>query len=294
VFNVRFNASYGSPFSVRLGTRSANEFIQSLNKKNDEIQQLFLKKVTTLTEMKEISVMLGDATITKQKTFDPLKIKNFFSNTNKKLQDWNVHDVTITNNEDIRRIFTKFEIKEGSYLISGHFSIQFHVLLYYKPDQRVVDCQKELGEIIDLTRDKEESLADNSDQFILNKLKERGYKDFDHQNLFEVLYENDELREKVYKEINQNAGIDFQKLSKKKSELFKELDSLLLETYQTSQVLIDDARLVTGEEGCLCTFDIEFMKNNTKKGQFDPKKIPDDVKKKISDRLEEISQVMNL
>ncbi len=279
---------------MRLGTRSANEFIQSLNKKNDEIQQLFLKKAIELTEMKEIGVMLGDATVTKQKTFNPSKIKNFFSNINKNLSEWNVHDVTITNNEDIRRIFTKFEVKEGNYLISGHLSVQFHVLLYYRPDQRVVDCQKELGEIIDLTKDKEEKLADKSDQFILDKLKEMGYKDFDHQNLFEILYENDELREKVYKEINQKAGVDFQKLSKKKSELFRELDSLLLETYQTSQLLIDDARLVTGEEGCLCTIDIEFMKNNIKEGQFDPKKIPNDVKKKILDRLEEISQIMKL
>jgi len=279
---------------VRLGTRSADEFIQSLNKKNDEIQQIFLKKIISLTEMKEISVMLGDATVTKQKTFDPSKIKNFFSEINKKLSDWNVHDVTITNNEDIRRIFTKFEVKEGNYLISGHLSVQFHVLLYYRPDQRVIDCQKELGEIIDLTKDKEKKLADESDQFILDKLKEMGYKDFDSQKLFEILYENDELREKVYDEINQSAGIDFKKLSKKKSELFRELDGLLLETYQTSQVLIDDARLVTGEEGCLCTFDIEFMKNNTKEGQFDTKKIPDNIKKKISDRLEEISQLMKI
>ncbi len=279
---------------MRLGTRSADEFIQSLNKKNDEIQQLFLKKIITLTEMKEISVMLGDATVTKQKTFDPSKIKNFFTEINKKLSDWNVHDVTITNNEDIRRIFTKFEVREGNYLISGHFSVQFHVLLYYRPDQRVVDCQKELGEIIDLTKDKEKKLADESDQFILDKLKEMGYKDFDSQKLFEILYENDELREKVYNEINQSAGIDFQKLSKKKSELFRELDSLLLETYQTSHVLIDDARLVTGEEGFLCTFDIEFMKNNTKEGQFDTKKIPNNIKKKISDRLEEVSCIMKI
>lgn len=279
---------------MRLGVRSTDEFIQSLNKKNEEVQQLFLKKVISLTEMKEISVMLGDATVTKQKTFEPSKIKNFFSEINKKLSDWNVHDVTITNNEDIRRIFTKFEVKEGNYLISGHLSVQFHVLLYYRPDQRVVDCQKELGEIIDLTKNKEKKLADESDQFILNKLKEMGYKDFDSQKLFEILYENDELREKVYNEINQSAGIDFQKLSKKKSELFRELDNLLLETYQTSQVLIDDARLVTGEEGCLCTFDIEFMKNNTKEGQFDTKKIPDNIKKKISDRLEEVSQIMKI
>ena len=59
------------------------------------------------------------------------------------------------------------------------------MLLYYKPDQRVIDCQKELGELVDLTKDKEKQISDNSDQFVLNKLKDMGYRDFDHQKLFE-------------------------------------------------------------------------------------------------------------
>lgn len=105
---------------------------------------------------------------------------------------------------------------EGNYLISGHVSIQFHVLLYYKPDQRVIDCQKELSEIIDTTKNKEEELSNNSDQYVLDKLKEMGYKDFDHQKLFEVFYENDEFREKVFAEIEEQSGVDFQKLSEKK------------------------------------------------------------------------------
>ena len=72
------------------------------------------------------------------------------------------------------------------------------MLLFYKPDQRVIDCQKELAEIIDLTKNKEEQLSDNNDQLVLEKLKEMGYKDFDHQKLFEIFYENDEFREKVF------------------------------------------------------------------------------------------------
>ena len=67
-----------------------------------------------------------------------------------------------------------------------------------------------------------------------------GYKDFDHQKLFEIFYENDEFREKVYAEIEKDAGVDFQELSEKKTKLFNELDSLLIETYQTTSVLIDD------------------------------------------------------
>ncbi|PIW33372.1 MAG: hypothetical protein COW27_00850 [Nitrosopumilales archaeon CG15_BIG_FIL_POST_REV_8_21_14_020_37_12] len=277
---------------MRLGSRTSNEFIQILNKKSEEIQQAFLTKITALTKMVEIKVMLGDSTITTQKTFDPALVNDFFKTTIQKLHEWSVQDVSISNNEDLRRIFTKFEIKEGNYLISGHLSLQFHVLLYYKPIQRVIDCQKELSEIVDLTKNKEQQMSDNSDQFVLNKLKEMGYKDFDHQKLFEIFFENDELREKIYKEIENDLGVDFKGLSEKKMRLFNELDSLLLETYQTSPILIDDTRLVTGEEGCLCTFDIEFIKNKTKEGLFDPRKISDMTKENIIKRLDEVYKLM--
>ncbi|MDH5569318.1 MAG: hypothetical protein OEX98_05965 [Nitrosopumilus sp.] len=278
---------------MRLGTRSPNEFIQVLNQKNEIIQKKCLEKINDLTKMIDVKVMLGDSTITEQKTFDPKLVMDYFQKINDSLKDWSVHDVSISNNDDLRRIFTKFEILEGSYLISGHMSLQFHVLLYYKPDQRVIDCQKELAKIVDLTKNKEQKLSDNSDQFVLNKLKEMGYKDFDHQKLFEVFYENDEFREKIYAEIEKDAGVDFKKLSEKKTQLFNELDSLLVETYQTSSVLIDDSRLVSGEEGCLCTIDLEFVKNETKEGLFDPRKMSDTIKENILKRLKEFEEILN-
>jgi hypothetical protein len=278
---------------VRLGTKSHNEFIEKLNQKNEVIQNLFLTKITDLTKMIDIKVMMGDSTITEQKTFDPKLITDYFQKINSNLKDWSIQDVSITNNEDIRRIFTKFEIMEGNYLISGHLSLQFHVLLYYKPDQRVLDCQKELSEIVDLTKNNEQRISDNSDQFVLNKLKEMGYKDLDHQKLFEIFYENDEFREKVYAEIEKDAGVDFQELSEKKTKLFNELDSLLIETYQTTPILIDDNRLITGEEGCLCTIDLEFVKNKNREGLFDPRKISDLVKENIFNRLNEFEKIIN-
>jgi hypothetical protein len=277
---------------VRLGTRSSNDFIQILNKKNEDIQKTFLAKIIDLTKSANIKVMLGDATITDQKTFDPALVSDFYQRIIKNLKDWSIQEVSISNNEDIRRIFTKFEIREGNYLISGHMSLQYHVLLYYKPDQRVIQLQKELSDIIDLTKNKEQQMSDNSDQFVLNKLKEKGYKDFDHQKLFEIFYENDEFREKIYKEIEKDIEVDFQDLSNKKTRLIKELDDLLIETYQTSPVLIDDTRLITGEEGCLCTFDIEFIRNKTKEGLFDPRKISESVKENIVKRLEEFSKLL--
>lgn len=259
-----------------------------MNVKNDLIQKKFLEKIKEITCPVEIKVMLGDSTVTEQKTFDPQLVQNFYQQFTRKLPDWTIQEVSISHNDDLRRIFTKFEIKEGNYLISGHLSVQFHVLLYYKPEQKVLETQKELAGIIETTKTKESKISDDNDQLVLNKLKEKGYKDFDHKKLFETFYENDNLREEILSEIEENSNTNFKELERRKQELIKNLDNLLVETYQTSPVLIDDAKLVTGEEGCLCTIDLEFLRGGIKEGQFDPRKISDPIKNKIDSRVNEI------
>jgi len=279
---------------VRLGIRSPNDFIQNLNTKNEKIQKLFLEKIQRITNPVTTQVMLGDATITEQKTFDPESVRRYYENFNKNLKDWTFQEISTSNNEDLRRIFIKFEIQEGNYLISGHFSLQYHVLLFYKPDQRVIESQKELAKIIDVTKNKELQRSNDSDQMVLEKLKEMGYKDFDHQKLFEIFFENNELREQIFKEIEQKSDVDFQELSKRKAQLVTELDNLLIETYQTSPVLIDDTKLISGEEGCLCTFDIEFIRGGIKEGLFDSRKISESIREKIESRIDEILKCVDI
>jgi len=279
---------------VRLGIKSSDEFIQLLNNKNEIIQKLFLEKMKELTRTVTVKGMLGDSTIAEQNTFDPILVQEYFKKIIKNLPDWVSRDISITNNDDLRRIFVKFELKEGNYLLSCHMSIQFHVLLFYKPDNKVIEYQKELSEIIDKTKNTETKLAEDSDQYIVEKLKEIGYKDLDHKDLFQVFYENDDLRDKIYKEIEGKSESNVQDLLKRKKQLFNELDNLLMEIYQTTSVLIDDSKLVTGEEGCLCSFDLEHFKNNVKEGMFDPKKIPVRVKEKLSERLDEFIKIMKV
>ena len=132
---------------------------------------------------------------------------------------------------------------------------------------------------------KSESFYSNGSEKFYSSLKEK---------LFEIFYENEEFREKIYKEIENDIEVDFQELSNKKTKLIKDLDNLLVETYQTSPVLIDDTRLITGEEGCLCTFDIEFIKNKTKEGLFDPRKMSESVKDDIVNRLDEFSKLLQI
>jgi hypothetical protein len=279
---------------VRLGTNSSDNFLKLLNEKNGKIQEIFLSNIKNLTKTVSVKGMLGDSTIADQETFDPMLVHEFYKKIIQGLPDWDSQDISISNNEDLRRIFVKFDVKEGNYILSCHMSIQFHVLLFYKPDNKVVEFQKELSDLIEKTKDSETKLADDSERLILEKLKELGHGDLEHKELFQIFYEDDNLREKIYSEIEGRSDVDVQSLLKRKKELFNELDNLLMEIYHISAVLIDDSRLVTGEEGCLCTFDLEHFKNNVKEGMFDPKKIPVGVKEKLSNRLDEIIKIMNV
>ena len=214
---------------MRLGIKTSNDFIQTLNKKNNEIQTKYQEITKELTKPVSIKVMLGDGTVNDQKTFDPNLMKGFYEKILKNLNEWIFQDISFSNNEDLRRIFTKFEIREGNYLLSVHLSIQFHVLLYYKPVNRVIECQKELSRVIEQTKNGESDLANLGDQMIVNKLKELGYEGLNNQEIFELFFENDELREKIYNQVEKKTDTDFKEMEIKKTELFNELDSYLIE-----------------------------------------------------------------
>ena len=79
---------------MRLGSRSPDEFIQLLNKKNDDIQQDFLAKMIEKTKIANVKVMMGDSTITEQKTFDPNEVSNYLEGIIQKLDGWSLQNVS--------------------------------------------------------------------------------------------------------------------------------------------------------------------------------------------------------
>jgi hypothetical protein len=240
-----------------------------------------------------IKVMLGDTTITDQTTFDPQNIHTFYDKIINRLPEWKTDGISSTSDEDLRRIFVKFERKIGNYVILWHISLQYHALLYYKPDIKVQTIQKELADIMDNTMDKEKELANITDELIKERLMALGYKELDEQKLFEVLFNEDKLREEITAEVNKKTDYDFKAKNQRKKELFKELDNLLVETYQTTSVLIDENRLIAGEEGVVCTFDLDFLKNKSRQAIFDPKRMTKETKEHIVKSLEEIIAVLS-
>ena len=273
---------------MRIGSKSENEFFLKLNKRNEVIQENFLKSINVATQTVGTKVMLGDSTVKEVNTFDPKNVENFFNNIINSLNDWNSQGISYSYNDDVRRIFTKLEIRVGNYIVSIHISLQFHVLLYYKPLQKVIDLQKELSVIIDKTSTSDSKYSDEGNKIVLQKLQDLGYDKINEQNLFELFY-NDENLSKILSEkiegSQENETIEF---NNKKKELLNQLDDLLLETFQTSSVLIDEQRLVNGEEGCLCNIDLEYIENNSKQGLFDLDLLDYESQEKIETRINQV------
>jgi hypothetical protein len=273
---------------MRLGSKSKNKFFLNLNIKNQNIQNKFLNKITDATKTVNAKVMLGDSTVKELSTFDPKNIENLFNHIITSLNDWSSQELSYSYNDDIRRIFVKSEVKEGEFVISLHVSVQFHVLLYYKPEQKVLLLQKELSEIIDRTVESDSNYSVEGNKIILQKLQELGSDKINEQNLFELFYNDENLSKILSKKIESSQDDEILQLNNRKKELLQQLDDLLLETFQTSQILIDEQKLVNGEEGCLCNIDIEHLEDNSKHGLFDPDLITDESQQKIDNRINQI------
>ena len=277
---------------MRLGSKTDDEFLIKLNEKNNQIQNIFHGKIEEIAKKYSVDVMMQDGIVKKQDTFDVEKIHRIYDEFAKKLQNWTLEGISSTNDEGIRRNFIKLNTNTDNCRISLHLSIQYHVILFYQPNYKVMKKQKELSDFMDETKKHEGELTKKSDHLILEKLKAAGYKDLDPQNLFEIFYSDDKIREKIMSEIELQTDGDLQKISQRKESLLKELDDLLLETYQMEPILIDEARLVTGEEGCVCNIDIERIENDQKTGMFNSDQISSSTKEKISILIDEVLEAI--
>jgi len=277
---------------MRLGSKTDDEFLIKLNKKNSQIQSIFHEKIKEIAKKHLVDVMMQDGIVKKQETFDVEKIHQVYNGFANRLQDWTLDGISSTNDEGIRRNFIKLNTNADNCKISLHFSIQYHVILFYQPNYEVMKKQKELSDFMDMTKKQEGELTEKSDHVILEKLRAEGYKDLDTQNLFEIFYDDDKIREKIMNEIDLQTDGDLQKISQRKENLLKELDDLLLETYQMEPILIDEARLVTGEEGCVCNIDIEMIENDQKSGLIDSNQVSSTTKEKISILIDQVLEAI--
>ncbi|HEU5220818.1 MAG TPA: hypothetical protein VFU58_02045 [Candidatus Nitrosotalea sp.] len=276
---------------MQIPTSNPDPFIAIMSEKAESIRLAYLEHITALARKVPLKVMLGDGTVTDQESFDPALVRQFFDGILKKLPEWENQGVSATAEKDLRRSFIKFEIKEGNYLLSAHMSLQYHALLFYKLDHRVIEIQKELSDISDMITKLQVQVGPENDKIIEEKLRQEGYKTLDEQKLFEVLFNREDITQDIVKSIEVSHA-EHTKLVSNRDRLFGELDNMLIEVYHTTPVLIDENKMIAAEEGCLCNFNLEYLKNNTRQGNINLTRISDQTKTNLLALLDSIIKIL--
>ncbi len=276
---------------MQIPSSNPDPFVKLLSEKAELVRTLFLEHVTNLTKKASLKVMLGDGTVTDQESFDPALIRQFFANLLRSVPDWDNQGVSSTVEKDLRRMFVKFEIKEGNYLLSAHMSLQYHALLFYKLDHKVIEIQKELADISDMISNLQVKVGPENDKIIQEKLQKEGYADLDEQKLFEVLFNREDMTQEIVKSIEVSHQ-EHTRLVSNRDRLFKELDNMLIEVYHTTPVLIDENKMIAAEEGCLCNFNLEYLKNNIREGNINLTRIAEQTKTNLLSHLDNIIKIL--
>ena len=276
---------------MQIPSGNTDPFIKLMSEKAEIIRVGFLEQVKYLTKKVSLKVMLGDGTVTDQESFDPALVRRFFDDFLRKIPNWSHQGVSTTSEQDLRRNFIKFEIKEGNYLLSCHMSLQYHALLYYKLDHRVIEIQQQLSELTDRINILSSQVKPQNDKLIEEKLRQRGYQDMDHEKLFELLFSHDDLVQELGQSIK-STQVELADLNSKRDLLFRELDNMLIEIYHTTPVLIDENRMIAAEEGCLCNFNLEYVKDDSKQGNINLSRITEKTKCNLLELLDNLQTII--
>ena len=277
---------------MQLPSNLPDPFVKAISEKSEKVRQLFLKHIEDRTRKVPVKVMLGDGTVSEQESFDPALVRQLYDSILRSLVDWESSGISSTADQDLRRTFIKFEAKEEGYVLSCHMSIQYHALLFYKLNHRVIDAQKELSEVSEQIKQTADEAAPESNKTIEEKMKRLGYANFDHQKLFEIFFNNDQLTQEL-SEILKSSQKKLQDLTERQTALFKELDDMLIEVYHTTPVMIDEMRMIAAEEGCFCVFHLERIKKNAREGNVDIARISAKAREKILGRMDEIIDILS-
>ncbi len=276
---------------MQIPASNPDPFMVAMSAKAETVRAMFLEHIVSLTNKVPLKVMLGDGTVTDQESFDPALVRKFFEDVLKKIPSWNNQGVSATTEKDLRRSFIKFEIQEGNYLLSGHMSLQYHALLFYRLDHRVIEILKELSDISDMIAKLQVRVGPENDKIIEEKLRAEGYQGMDEQKLFEVLFNREDITQDIVKTIEVSHA-EHTKLVTNRDKLFGELDNMLIEVYHTTPVLIDENKMIAAEEGCLCNFNLEYVKNNTRQGNINLTRISEQTKTNLLALLDNIIKVL--
>ena len=242
------------------------KLVKILNSINNDLRDIFEITLKKDLETVNIKVMLADFTIIQTNTFDPNKILNYFFNKEKeilKLKNYKIVPVQLTKTDDLHRIFFQLSIEIEKFYFLIYMGIQFHALLYYKPDKEVINIYKRIRQLEEINFDIKKEISKRGDLLIQQELEKLGYKEISNTELFEELFTKQDLSERLsHSAVKVEESFPQLKQNTKLIEtLKKDLENFTIELYQINQASIDSNKLMIGEEGIAFNMDFELIKN---------------------------------
>ncbi len=284
---------------MRLPLKGSDGLCSLVNPAIERIERTYLEEIGRFIKMYSVNAMLGDGTVTRTDTFDPANVKLFYQRLEKNLSEsgWSRSSISTSDTEDLRRIFLVASKDVGKYHLAAYFGVQYHSLPYYKVDKRVIEIQKELAQLADEAGGIFGNMAGAADKAVQVELEKKGYGNLDFEELFSRMFEDEDLT----RELDVKASAvekrfpRFREIGEKKTELFGELNDLLIETYQTSHVPIDHNRQMHGEEGVTTYFDLEVIKNKktgSREAIIDSAKVSSEWASRLAEELELVNSLI--
>jgi hypothetical protein len=242
------------------------KLVKILNSINNDLRDIFEITLKKDLETVNIKVMLADFTIIQTNTFDPNKVLNYFFNKEKeisKLKNYKIVPVQLTKTDDLHRIFFQLSIEIEKFYFFIYMGIQFHALLYYKPEKEVINIYKRIRQLEEINFDIKKEISKRGDLLIQQELEKLGYKEISNTELFEELFTKQDLSERLsHSAVKVEESFPQLKQNTKLIEtLKKDLENFTIELYQINQASIDSNKLMIGEEGIAFNMDFELIKN---------------------------------
>ncbi len=246
------------------------EFVKFINRVNDDLRDSFENSIKENLQTVKLKVMLADFTVIESNTFDPDRVLNYFFNKEKEvatLNNWKVVPVQSSKTDDLHRIFFQISTEIGNYYFYIYMGIQFHALLYYKPDKEIISISKRIRELEERNSNIKNEISKKGDQLIKQELENLGYKDTDNTKLFEELFTKQDLSKSLSEKASEVESTfpEFNQNSQKIQSLKKDLENFTIELYQINPASIDSNKLMMGEEGIAFNIDFELIKNKKTK-----------------------------
>ena len=272
-----------------------------LNKFYEDIKDVFENSIRDNIVTINTKVMLADFSVIDTSSFDPNKIVTLFQNlekmVNTKSKNWQSVPVQSTKSDDIRRLYFQVSLEIDKFYFYIYMGIQFHSLLYYQVDKRVIQISKQIRDLEQLNYSAKNEITIKGDQIIKLELEKLGYKDVDNTHLFEELFTRNDLSKSLIEKastIEENYP-DIEKNNDQITKLKKELENLTIETYRIDMASLDQNKMLQGENGMVIYVDFEMIKNKKTKEKtsvINFEKIPKETIDAMNNELEILYDLM--